>query len=111
MSAVGTSGLRSFDHRSFSPAGLADVKDGRTISVCVPARDEAPTVGSIVDTIRTELMDVVELVDELLVIDDHSTDRTADVALAAGAKVVEASALLPEFGEGCGRGDARWKSV
>jgi glucosyl-3-phosphoglycerate synthase len=111
MSAVGTSGLRSFDHRSFSAPALADVKDGRTISVCLPARDEAPTVGRIVETIRTALIDDVELVDELLVIDDHSTDRTAEVALAAGAKVVEASALLPEYGEGHGKGEALWKSV
>jgi glucosyl-3-phosphoglycerate synthase len=33
------------------------------------------------------------------------------VALAAGAKVVDASAVLPAYGEGFGKGEALWKSV
>jgi glucosyl-3-phosphoglycerate synthase len=100
-----------FHHGDFDPTELAAAKDGRTVSVCLPARDEASTVGPIVDTIRRSLVDETGLVDELLVIDDHSTDRTADVALAAGAKVVDASAILPAYGEGYGKGEALWKSV
>jgi glucosyl-3-phosphoglycerate synthase len=53
----------------------------------------------------------VGLVDEVLVVDDHSTDRTADVAAAAGAKVVAAEEVLPEYGEGHGKGEAMWKSL
>ena len=51
------------------------------------------------------------LVDEILVIDDHSTDRTADVAAAAGAKVLQAEDILPEYGAGHGKGEALWKSL
>lgn len=81
------------------------------MSVCLPARDEEVTVGAIVECIRRRLVDAVPLVDELLVIDDHSTDRTAEVAVAAGAKVVSAESVLPEYGEGHGKGEAVWKSL
>jgi glucosyl-3-phosphoglycerate synthase len=81
------------------------------VSVCLPARNEAATVGPIVEVIRTELMERAPLVDEILVIDDHSEDRTAQVAATAGARVVDASELLTEHGRGHGKGEVLWKSV
>jgi glucosyl-3-phosphoglycerate synthase len=100
-----------FHHADFAPADLVGLKDDCRVSVCLPARDEESTVGSIVETIRTELMEQVPLVDELIVVNDHSTDRTAEVSLDAGAKVVDAASVLPEYGEGHGKGEALWKSV
>ncbi len=85
--------LRSFHHRDFPLARLVEAKRGRRISVCLPARNEAATVGQVVATIRDTLMgsrDAAPLVDELLVVDDGSTDATAAVARAAGADVVAA---------------------
>lgn len=106
-----TSGLHVFHHGDFAPGALADAKDGTTISVCLPARDEAETVGPIVESIRRALVDDVPLIDEILVMNDHSADRTAEVALAAGAKVIDAGSILPAYGEGYGKGEALWKSV
>jgi glucosyl-3-phosphoglycerate synthase len=103
--------IRTFHHAEFTAEHLAAAKDGRVVSVCLPARDEQETVGPIVETLRTELVEGVALVDEIIVIDDHSTDRTADVAAAAGAKVSQAEALLPEYGDGHGKGEAMWKSL
>jgi glucosyl-3-phosphoglycerate synthase len=72
------------------PADLDELiaaKGGDRIAVCIPARDEAATVGTVVaavDALRT-----AGLVDELVVIDDRSSDATAERARAAGAWVVE----------------------
>src|SRR5205807_8386658 len=63
--------------RAAGPAG--------TSSVVLPALNEEPTVGAIVEEIRRELMSgAVPLVDELVVLDSGSTDRTGEVAARAG---------------------------
>lgn len=103
--------LRSFDYRDFSATRLVAAKRGRHISVCLPARNEAATVGATVETIRGELMLQHPLVDELVVMDDGSTDDTAAVAEAAGARVVAAAEVLPEFGTEHGKGQAMWRAV
>jgi glucosyl-3-phosphoglycerate synthase len=112
-------GVRSFPAASF---GLDDVlaakaASGQTVSVCLPARDEEATVGLVVAAIRAALVDGpatagrAPLVDEVVVVDDHSTDRTAEVAAAAGARVVDARRVLASHGEGHGKGEALWKSL
>jgi glucosyl-3-phosphoglycerate synthase len=111
MSTTVLRNLRSVHHSAFAAADLVDAKDGRTLSVCLPARNEAATIGPIVETIRAELVDGVPLVDEILVINDHSSDDTAAVARGAGARVLDASAILPTYGEGYGKGEVLWKSV
>jgi glucosyl-3-phosphoglycerate synthase len=79
--------------------------------VCLPARDEEATVGAIVTDLRSRLVERVGLVDEVLVVDDHSLDATAKVAEEAGARVVAVDDVLPELGPGEGKGEALWKSV
>ena len=79
--------------------------------MCLPARDEQDTVGPIVATIRRRLMDELALVDELLVVDDHSSDRTAQVAADAGATILRADEILTGYGHGHGKGEALWKSL
>jgi glucosyl-3-phosphoglycerate synthase len=75
----------------FDPALLARAKAGRSVSVCIPARNESATIGPIVRTIVTDLTAAgggVPLVDEVVVVDDGSTDDTAAIATNAGARVV-----------------------
>src|SRR5215213_4087208 len=67
---------------------LLDAKAGTRVSVVIPARNEEATVGAIVTAIHRHLMDEIRLVDELLVVNSRSTDATAEVAAAAGARVV-----------------------
>ena len=57
-------------------------------------------MGAIVESVRRELMDRRPLVDELLVVDDHSTDRTAAIAREAGAIVISAADVLPRVRRG-----------
>jgi glucosyl-3-phosphoglycerate synthase len=90
-----------YDHAVFDPAELAGAKGLRRISVCIPARNEAATVGPIVQTIIGSLTAAgggIPLVDEVLVIDDGSGDRTAQVAADAGARVLVAD--TPGGGKG-----------
>jgi len=103
----------SYAASAFDAAELTRVKraTGTSISVCLPARDEAATVGAIVTAIRAELMFRRALVDELLVLDDGSRDRTAAVAATAGARVVAVDEVLPEVGRGDGKGNALWTSL
>jgi glucosyl-3-phosphoglycerate synthase len=80
-----------YSHAQFDPVVLADAKGGRSISVCIPARNEAATVGPVVHAIISALTGPaggVPLVDEVLVVDDGSVDDTADVARDAGARVI-----------------------
>jgi len=104
---------RTFHHTEFAARLLAEQKmrHGHVVSVCLPARDEAATVGQNVELLRHTLVESVGLVDEILVIDDHSTDRTAEIAAEAGARVVRVDDVLPELGPGEGKGEALWKSV
>jgi glucosyl-3-phosphoglycerate synthase len=81
------------------------------VSVCLPARDEEATIGAIVQKVREELCGAGGLVSEVVVVDDGSTDRTAEIARSAGARVVAEAEILPEVGSGSGKGNVLWKSL
>ncbi len=101
---------RMFDHGQFTADGLAEHKGATSVTVALPARDAAATVGPIVSGIRAALVDRVPLVDELLVVDDRSNDDTAAIAADAGATVIGSDDILPDYGSG-GKGEALWKSL
>jgi glucosyl-3-phosphoglycerate synthase len=103
MSILCTSG-EGAGRQPLLPVGadsLVASKGDRRISVCIPARNEAATVGPIVHSIVSTLTPGsggVPLVDEVVVVDDGSTDRTAEMAEQAGARVVTAHS--PAGGKG-----------
>src|SRR5262245_25809715 len=74
----------------FATAFLAPVSPSR-VTVVVPAKDEEGLIGEIVDSVKP-------FADEVLVIDGHSRDRTAAIAVEHGARVVQDS--------GRGKGEA-----
>ncbi|MER8221314.1 glucosyl-3-phosphoglycerate synthase [Streptomyces sp. NPDC094143] len=89
----------------------AKQRTGRTVSVVLPALNEEETVGDIAAVIRHDLMLQVPLVDELVVVDSGSTDRTSQVAAAAGATVVHRDAILPRVPTVRGKGEVLWRSL
>jgi glucosyl-3-phosphoglycerate synthase len=103
--------FRRFDHSQYSATSLIRAKGVERITVCVPAKDEVSTIGAIVEIIRHELVETVPLVDEILVVDDCSTDGTAAIAAASGAKVVSTDEILVDHGIGTGKGEALWKGT
>jgi len=98
--------IRRIDHLELGLDELIAAKGARPTSVCLPARNEASTVAEIVTRIAEH-----PLVDEVVVVDDHSSDGTGEAAGEAGATVVRAAEVLPEHGEGPGKGQALWKAV
>ncbi|MEU9333882.1 glucosyl-3-phosphoglycerate synthase [Streptomyces sp. NPDC048290] len=84
---------------------------GQSVSVVLPALNEEETVGEIVTVIRRDLMDQVPLVDEIVVVDSGSTDRTAERAAAAGARVVHRDQILPRLPAAPGKGEVLWRSL
>ncbi|ADJ44577.1 glycosyl transferase [Amycolatopsis mediterranei S699] len=110
--AVGTwLARRSSKAEDWTTEELVAAKRGTTVSVVIPARNEEATVGAIVAAIREELQEHHALVDEILVVDSHSTDATAEVAAAAGADVVAQDAVFPALEGLAGKGEALWKGV
>ena len=102
---------RTYSSAQWTADELVDLKGGSTVTIVLPARNEAGTVGRIVSTLRRDLVQRAPLVDELLVVDAGSTDGTAAVAEAAGARVVRQCDVLPELGDRPGKGEALWKSL
>lgn len=109
--SAATGGGGVLHHSAYQVEELVALKAGRRISVCIPARDEEPTVARIVSVVRDELMVRHGLVDEVVVVDHDSQDGTAQVAADAGAVVHRADDLLADFGAALGKGDVLWRSV
>ena len=103
----------SVDRRNADPDELADAKRraGSRVSVVIPARDEETTVGLVAGRLIATLQRRSGLVDEVLVVDADSRDRTGAVAERAGARVVRQADVLPDQGTHVGKGEAMWKGL
>lgn len=86
-------------------------KQGVTISLALPALNEAETVGKVIRTMKKELMQRVPLLDEIVLIDSDSTDRTREIAAKEGVPVFIHQHLLPDMDPRPGKGEALWKSL
>lgn len=92
---------------------LVDLKQDQdvTISLALPALNEEETVGKVIRTVKTALMDRVPLLDEIVLMDSNSTDRTREIAAELGVPVYIHQQVLPEYGARAGKGEALWKSL
>src|SRR2546421_8507876 len=92
---------------------LVDLKQrqGVTISLGLPTLNEQTTIGKVIRTFKSALMERGPLVDEIVVIDSGSSDHTAAIAERAGVTVVQYSEILSRYGVFQGKGEALWKSL
>ncbi len=86
-------------------------KQNVTISLALPSLDEEETVGSVIGTAKKALMERAPLLDEIILIDSNSTDRTREIAEKLGVPVYIHQETLPAYGARRGKGEALWKSV
>jgi glucosyl-3-phosphoglycerate synthase len=104
---------RSFDHNRFADLGSLGARKREldlAISIVLPCREVAGTIGAIAEEIRS-LNEEVPLVDEIVVVDAASTDGTAEIARGHGIAVYDERELLPAFGATLGKGDAMWRAL
>lgn len=99
---------RTWHCPDWTTSELLLAKGSRTVSVVLPALNEESTVGDVVGSVRPL---VGSLVDELVVVDSGSTDRTVAVAVEAGARVVHRADVLAELEPLPGKGEVLWRSL
>lgn len=99
---------RTWQSPAWTVEDLVHAKGSRTVSVVLPALNEEQTVADVIASVRPLLG---TLVDELVVVDSGSTDRTVEVSLAAGARVVRRGEVLPELEPVPGKGEVLWRSL
>lgn len=100
--------MRSHHHSEF-PADRLRAEREESISVCIPAREEAGTIAGVVAPLVA--LREAGVVDQVVVVDASSADGTAAIAAALGADVFDEHALMPEFGPAIGKGDAMWRAL
>ncbi|MFP4444830.1 MAG: glucosyl-3-phosphoglycerate synthase [Desulfosudaceae bacterium] len=104
----------TFHHSAFADLNrLVEAKQARglTISLCFPTLNEEKTIAKEIVIMKSELMQRYPLVDEIVVIDSGSTDRTLDIAAEYGAATHVADDILPSLGPCRGKGENLWKAL
>jgi glucosyl-3-phosphoglycerate synthase len=111
---------RWFAENTFHSSEFADIarlmtlkeKQGVTISLGLPALNEEKTVERVISSIQQALMHDFPLVDEIVLIDSNSTDRTLAIAEGCGIPAYRHPDILAhEVGTYVGKGEALWKSL
>ena len=110
---------RWFGENTYHAAEFADLdalveskrQQNLRVSLALPALNEEETVGQVIQTIQEALQQRVPLVDEMLLVDSASTDKTREIARTFHIPVYIHQEVLPELGVRSGKGEALWKSL
>ncbi|MCU0494266.1 MAG: glucosyl-3-phosphoglycerate synthase [Chloroflexaceae bacterium] len=110
---------RWFAENTFSSAEFEDLQrllalkqqQGLSISLALPALNEEETIGEIIGQVQQALVNDVPLLDEVVLIDSRSQDRTREIAQSHGVPVYIHQDILPQYGMFHGKGEALWKSL
>jgi glucosyl-3-phosphoglycerate synthase len=99
------------DFRDLNRLVEEKIKKNLKISLCLPTLNEGKTIGKEIVIMKSELMTRYPLLDEIVVVDSGSTDKTRQIARAYGADVYEATEILPRLDPYKGKGENLWKAL
>jgi glucosyl-3-phosphoglycerate synthase len=101
---------RRYVASAFPAERLRDHKQMASVAVVIPTKECADTLAGVLTGSVGPLRDA-GVVDDVLVVDAHSLDGTAQIARSAGARVIDQDDVLAEYGPALGKGDAMWRAL
>ena len=104
----------TFHHSDFKDIGrLLAAKHHKnvTISLCLPTLNEEKTIAKEIVIMKSELMTRYPLIDEIVVIDSCSSDKTRQIARSYDVPVFKAKHILPHLEKYTGKGENLWKAL
>ncbi|MFV9504592.1 MAG: glucosyl-3-phosphoglycerate synthase [Oscillochloridaceae bacterium umkhey_bin13] len=110
---------RWFAENTFNSSEYDDIQrlvalkqqQGVTISLALPTLNEEATIGEIIGQVQQHLTGANPLLDEIVLIDSGSQDRTRQIAEEYAIPVHIHQEILPQYGVFHGKGEALWKSM
>jgi glucosyl-3-phosphoglycerate synthase len=99
------------DFRDLNRLVEEKTKKNLKISLCLPTLNEEETIAKEIIILKSELMTRYPLLDEIVVVDSGSTDKTIEIARTYGADVYEATEILPHLEQFKGKGENLWKAL
>lgn len=110
---------RWFAENTFSSTEYDDLQrllfykqqQGVKISLALPTLNEEATIDGIIGQLQEHLVHQTPLLDEIVLIDSGSQDRTREIAISHGVPVYLHQDILSQYGAFAGKGEALWKSL